>query len=259
MFSFTLMVVVFVIGYVAIALEHPLKIDKASSALILGVLIWVIYILNAESILSLNLSSAWSDYLSSSTFANQQKLQPDASLLDQMKYFIVDSEIIHHFAGISEILFFLLGAMTIVETVDHHNGFSLITDKITTKNKVKLMWILSILAFFMSALLDNLTTTIVMIALLAQADEYPKNPLVFRQYDCYCCQCRRRLVAHWRCYHHHAVDWRASNYLKHYQNDFCPQPVQHVVPAYYCFVHPQRRNYTPRREKTRTRPCPVNF
>lgn len=166
MFSFTLMVVVFVIGYVAIALEHPLKIDKASSALILGVLMWVIYILNADSILSLNLSSAWADYLGSTDYANQQKLQPDASFLDHMKYFIVDSEIIHHFAEISEILFFLLGAMTIVETVDHHNGFSIITDKITTKNKVKLMWILSVLAFFMSALLDNLTTTIVMIALL---------------------------------------------------------------------------------------------
>jgi len=166
MFSFTLMVVVFIIGYIAIALEHPLKIDKASSALILGVLMWVIYILNVESILSLNLSSAWSDYLGGSIYADQQLAHPEASFLDHMKYFIVDSEIIHHFAEISEILFFLLGAMTIVETVDQHNGFSLITDKITTKNKVKLVWILSILAFFMSALLDNLTTTIVMIALL---------------------------------------------------------------------------------------------
>ena len=166
MFSFTLMVVVFILGYIAIALEHPLKIDKASSALILGVLMWVIYILNADSILSLNFSSAWSDYLGSSTYMHQKELEPDASLIEQMKYFIVDSEIIHHFAEISEILFFLLGAMTIVETVDHHNGFSLITDKITTKNKVKLVWILSVLAFFMSALLDNLTTTIVMIALL---------------------------------------------------------------------------------------------
>lgn len=179
MFSFTLMVVVFIIGYVAIALEHPLKVDKASSALILGVLIWVIYILNAESILSLNFSSAWSDYLGSSTYANQQKLQPGASLLEQMKYFIVDSEIVHHFAGISEILFFLLGAMTIVETVDQHNGFSLITDKITTKNKVKLLWILSLLAFFMSALLDNLTTTIVMIALLRKLISTQKNRWFF--------------------------------------------------------------------------------
>jgi len=166
MFSFTLMVVVFIIGYVAIALEHPLKIDKASSALILGVLMWVIYIVNADSILSLNFSTAWSEYLDSTAYANEKLAQPDATFVEQMKYFIVDSEIIHHFAEISEILFFLLGAMTIVETVDHHNGFSLITDKITTKNKVKLVWILSVLAFFMSALLDNLTTTIVMIALL---------------------------------------------------------------------------------------------
>jgi len=166
MFSFTLMVVVFVLGYVAIALEHPLKIDKSSSALILGVIIWVIYILNVESILSLNLSSAWAEYIGSSTYHQQQQLNPGATMLEQMKYFIVDSEIIHHFAEISQILFFLLGAMTIVETVDQHEGFNLITDRIKTRNKVKLLWIISIITFFMSSLLDNLTTTIVMIALL---------------------------------------------------------------------------------------------
>ncbi len=67
---------------------------------------------------------------------------------------------------VAQILFFLLGAMTIVETVDRYQGFKVITDKITTTSPVKLMWILSILTFFMSALLDNLTTTIVMVALL---------------------------------------------------------------------------------------------
>lgn len=166
MFSFTLMVVVFIIGYVAIALEHPLKIDKASSALILGVLIWVIYILNVESILSLNLSSAWHEYTDSSTYHQQQQLNPGETIVGHMKYFIVDSELIHHFAEIAQILFFLLGAMTIVETVDQHEGFNIITDRIKTRKKVKLLWIISIITFFMSSLLDNLTTTIVMIALL---------------------------------------------------------------------------------------------
>ena len=80
--------------------------------------------------------------------------------------FIVESEIIHHLGEIGEILFFLLGAMTIVEVVDQHEGFKIITDKIKTTNKVKLLWILSLLTFFMSALLDNLTTTIVLVALL---------------------------------------------------------------------------------------------
>jgi Na+/H+ antiporter NhaD/arsenite permease-like protein len=83
-----------------------------------------------------------------------------------MRHFIVEKEIIHHLGEISEILFFLLGAMTIVEVIDKHDGFKIITDKIKTTKKVKLLWILSFLTFFMSAALDNLTTTIVMVALL---------------------------------------------------------------------------------------------
>jgi Na+/H+ antiporter NhaD/arsenite permease-like protein len=83
-----------------------------------------------------------------------------------MRHFIVENEIIHHLGEISEILFFLLGAMTIVEITDQHDGFKVITDRIKTTSKVKLLWILSILTFFMSAALDNLTTTIVMVALL---------------------------------------------------------------------------------------------
>ncbi len=83
-----------------------------------------------------------------------------------MRYFVIDNQVVEHLGDISEILFFLLGAMTIVETIDQHQGFKIITDRITTTNKVKLLWILSFLAFFMSAMLDNLTTTIVMVALL---------------------------------------------------------------------------------------------
>ena len=83
-----------------------------------------------------------------------------------MRHFIVQNEIIHHLGEISEILFFLLGAMTIVEVIDKHDGFKIITDKIKTLKKVKFLWILSFLTFFMSAALDNLTTTIVMVALL---------------------------------------------------------------------------------------------
>lgn len=166
MFAFTLMIVVFILGYTAIALEHPIKIDKAASALILGSLMWVVYMLNVESILSLNFSHAWNHFLESTTLSDYTEKFPEASLWDRMKYFVVDYQVIEHLGEISEILFFLLGAMTIVETVDQHQGFKLITDKITTLNKVKLLWILSVLTFFMSALLDNLTTTIVMVALL---------------------------------------------------------------------------------------------
>lgn len=160
---FILMVVIFVLGYMAIALEHPLRIDKAAPALLIGVLTWVVYILGSADILSLvdadgnYFSRAWTHFLA---------LNPDSNNHEGMLEFIAHSELLHHLGEISEILFFLLGAMTIVEIVDQHQGFKIITDKITTTNKVKLLWILSFLTFFMSAALDNLTTTIVLVALL---------------------------------------------------------------------------------------------
>ncbi len=166
MFGFTLMLVVFILGYVAIALEHSIKIDKAASAIILGVLVWAVFIIGGSSILSLNFSEAWKEFLHSTAFLDFKEIHPHASLVEQIRYFIVDNQIVEHLGEISEILFFLLGAMTIVETIDQHQGFKLITDKITTTSKVKLLWILSILTFFMSAILDNLTTTIVIVTLL---------------------------------------------------------------------------------------------
>jgi Na+/H+ antiporter NhaD/arsenite permease-like protein len=166
MFSFTLMVVIFILGYTAIALEHPLKVDKAASALMLGILVWAVYLLDVNNILSLGFSEAWEHFKNSSFMADFSRLHPEASLLEKMRYFVVDNQIIEHLGDISEILFFLLGAMTIVETVDQHQGFKLITDKINTTSKVKLLWIISFLTFFMSAILDNLTTTIVIVTLL---------------------------------------------------------------------------------------------
>jgi len=126
----TLMIAVFFLGYLAIALEHPIKIDKAASALIMGGLGWGLFSFSGVS------------------------------------HNILTHEIQHHIVDIAEILFFLLGAMTIVELIDAHQGFSIITDKITTNKKKYLIWILSIITFFFSAVLDNLTTAIVMAALL---------------------------------------------------------------------------------------------
>jgi len=136
----TIMIVVFVIGYIAIAFEHPFKIDKAASALITGVLVWTFFVLSG---------------------ADQH---------------FIEEELLHHLSEISSILFFLLGAMTIVELVDAHEGFAIITDKIKTKNKVKLLWIVSVLTFFFSAALDNLTTSIVMVSLLRKLidDKYDR-------------------------------------------------------------------------------------
>ncbi|MBQ3680446.1 MAG: sodium:proton antiporter NhaD [Paludibacteraceae bacterium] len=125
------MIVVFIVGYLCIALEHPLKIDKAASALLIGVLTWTIFILFGDS-----------------------DIHHVGELLNE------------NLAETAQTLFFLFAAMTIVEIVDRHNGFKIITDRITATNKVKLLWIISFLTFFMSAVLDNLTTTIVILSLL---------------------------------------------------------------------------------------------
>lgn len=151
---YIMMVVVFVLGYLAIALEHPIKIDKAASALLIAVLGWVLFVLGADVLVD-TASSAYHHFISAEK--NPEHHGP---------VYFVAHELRHHLGEISEILFFLLGAMTIVELVDEHEGFAVITDKIKTTNKVKLMWIVCILTFFFSALLDNLTTSIVMVSLL---------------------------------------------------------------------------------------------
>jgi Na+/H+ antiporter NhaD/arsenite permease-like protein len=127
-----LLISVFVIGYAAIAFEHQIKINKTASALVIGVLLWTFYITS------------------------------DHGLHDHE----VNEQLLHHVSEIASILFFLMGAMTIVELVDAHNGFYAVTSRITTTNKVSLLWVVGWVTFFMSAALDNLTTAIVMVSLL---------------------------------------------------------------------------------------------
>ncbi len=154
MTAFYLMIILFVVGYACIALEHPLKINKTAFALLLGVLIWLVYIVTGPDIFDVTgFGAGWQAF---------QGTNPGSTFVD----FITKHELIEHLGDIAEILFYLMGAMTVVELIDSHGGFSIITDRITTKNKVKLLWILSFITFFLSALLDNLTTAIVMVALL---------------------------------------------------------------------------------------------
>lgn len=136
------MIVVFVAGYLAIALEHPLRIDKSASALLIGVLTWTLLMLGHESFQPAGVEAA--------AHGNEWVLHA----------------LEHHLGEIAAIIVFLLGAMTVVELIDVHGGFSVITDNIKTTKKVSLLWLLSILTFFMSAALDNMTTAIVMSALL---------------------------------------------------------------------------------------------
>lgn len=138
-----LLIFIFIAGYLAIASEHVIKINKAATALLTGVLCWTVYIL----------------------------FQPDKE--------IVVHHLNEHLGDISGILFFLLGAMTIVELIDAHDGFQLITDRIKTKDKRILLWIISLVTFFLSAFLDNLTTTIVIVSLLRKIINNKEDRLFF--------------------------------------------------------------------------------
>lgn len=127
----TFVIIIFVVGYLAIALEHPIKINKTASALLTGVICWTLYALFSH---------------------------------ESMEH--IGEQLNHHLGQISGILFFLMGAMTIVELVDAYQGFKIITDRINTKDPKKLLWIICIVTFFLSAILDNLTTSIVMVSLI---------------------------------------------------------------------------------------------
>ncbi|MCW5897728.1 MAG: sodium:proton antiporter NhaD [Flavobacteriales bacterium] len=136
---FILMALLFVLGYLAIALEHPLRINKAASAILTGAAVWTVLMLGQNAIF------------------------PEGG---HGGHEGLTHHLLEHLGEIGSILFFLMGAMTIVELVDVHEGFRVITDRITAKKKYALLWVICLLSFFMSAALDNLTTTIVMCALL---------------------------------------------------------------------------------------------
>lgn len=138
-----LIVLIFIVGYAAIVLEHKLSINKSASALLTGVLCWTIVALVSTNI-------------------------------EETQHHLNE-----HLSEIAGILFFLMGAMTIVELIATYGGFEIITDKITTTSQSRLLWIISMITFFMSALLDNLTTTIVMAALVSKIVHDSKLRLMY--------------------------------------------------------------------------------
>lgn len=147
-------VVVFVLGYLAITLEHSLKIDKLVPALVMMALAWTGVAFGLESF------TGWFDSHSS------KLIEGFSSLLPEEKHHLLESTLLHHFGKTCEILIFLIGAMTIVEIVDHFNGFATIKDFIKTNKKRTLLWIVAVLGFVLSAIIDNLTATIVLITIL---------------------------------------------------------------------------------------------
>ncbi len=133
----TAVIICFILGYLTIVFEHPLKLDKTVPALLMGALIWAFISIG-------HLDVVGADHHLGS----------------------MEEVLLHHIGKVAEILFFLIGAMTIVELIDLHRGFAVITNRINTTSKTKMLWMVSILAFFLSATLDNLASTIVLVSLL---------------------------------------------------------------------------------------------
>jgi Na+/H+ antiporter NhaD/arsenite permease-like protein len=139
----TALILIFVLVYAAIALEHPLKVNKSATALLGAGLLWTIYAIATA----------------------------DAHL--------VGEQLNESLMGTAQIVFFLMGAMTIVEVVDAHNGFEVITSRIKTTKLSTLMWMVGFVSFFLSSILDNLTTTIVMVSLMKKLLDKREDRLFF--------------------------------------------------------------------------------
>src|SRR5690606_9405414 len=147
-------VVVFVLGYLAITLEHSLKIDKLVPALVMMALAWTGVAFGLESF------TGWFDSHAS------KLIEGFVDFLPEEKHHLLEATLLHHFGKTCEILIFLIGAMTIVEIIDHFNGFATIKGFIKTNKKRTLLWIVAILGFSLSSIIDNLTATIVLITIL---------------------------------------------------------------------------------------------
>lgn len=167
------MILAFIVGYVCIAMEHKLQINKAASALMTAGVLWVIYIMTMPLVVPEVNGAAFSDFLEHNPGVK------NLPLIQQCIKFIVDFQIVESLGEVSETLFFLIGAMTIVELIDIHGGFAIITNRITTREKKRLLWMISLLTFFMSAVLDNMTTAIVMVMLIRRIVPNYKERWIF--------------------------------------------------------------------------------
>lgn len=148
----SIVILIFILGYLLITMEHPLRLDKTVPALIMAAMIW--------AVLAIGFTNGWFDVVNGEgkTFSF---LTGGEAAMDGF-----ENTLLHHLGKTAEILIFLIGAMTIVEIIDLHRGFDVLKSAVKTKSKRKLLWIIGILAFFLSAIIDNLTATIVLITLL---------------------------------------------------------------------------------------------
>ena len=176
-----LLLIIFVLGYLSITLEHTIKLDKLIPALAMMALLWAVIALAHVPV-----------------FEIEDGLVP--SHMEEM--------LLHHLGKTAEILVFLLGAMTIVEITDHFNGFGAIKQFVKTKEKRVLLWIMGGLAFILSAIIDNLTATIVLITILKKLVDKKEDRMWFAGLIIIGANCRWCMVSYWGRNHNHALDWR---------------------------------------------------
>ncbi len=161
---------VFLIGYAFIAMESTTRINKSAVALFMCVVCWVLYMLGAQDYLNLMHPSEFGEALSG---------MGDATVSSLVSSFVADNVLIPHLGSTSETIFFLLGAMTVVEIVDSNGGFNFVKSWLTTRSKRKLLWAVVFITFFLSAVLDNLTTSLVMIAILRKLVPEHKDRIIY--------------------------------------------------------------------------------
>ncbi|WP_102406520.1 sodium:proton antiporter NhaD [Parabacteroides bouchesdurhonensis] len=156
----TSMIIIFLVGYLLIALEHPLKINKAGTALLVGTILWTLYTYGAPTFIPEASAEEFK------LFLEHNPSLSTATFKEQCIHFVIEHQVLDCIGEIAETLIFLIGAMLTVELIDVHGGFMFITNRITTKKKRNLLFMVATITFFMSAVLDNLTTSIVMIMLI---------------------------------------------------------------------------------------------
>ena len=166
-------IIVFILGYLFITLEHTIKIDKLVPALLMMSISWALIAFGLENF------TEWFDSSNHKLVDGFKNLPHHSENHGGSKTSWFENSLLHHFGKTCEILIFLIGAMTIVEIIDHFNGFATIKSFIRTKKKSILLWIMCILAFILSAIIDNLTATIVLITILRKLIKESKDRLWF--------------------------------------------------------------------------------
>lgn len=157
------LVLLFILGYALIATEHVHRIDKVIPALLMMVLAWGLLLVIPQAVQDwMNPSS---EVLSTFSGTSEQRIA------------LIQGTLMHHLGKTAEILIFLIGAMTLVELIDHFEGFKAVLPLIKTRKKYRLLWLLCTITFFLSAIIDNLTTTLVMIAVYRKLVDQPKERL----------------------------------------------------------------------------------